>query len=203
MNRLSLAAALVLLPASSVVAQVATDTARIDPVVVTATRNPLAIGDLPASVTVLQGADLRARGVTSVADALREVPGVGIARSGSFMGVTSVFTRGGQGSYTKVLIDGVPMPATQPSGGFDWSTLSTDNVERIEVVRGPSSVVWGSDAVTGVVNVITRSGRGGPRMSAAVRAGNLGTVDGEAHVSRSTQPGTSTVCQPDHRNDGV
>jgi vitamin B12 transporter len=203
MNRLSLAAALVLLPASSVIAQVATDTARIDPVVVTATRNPLAIGDLPASVTVLQGADLRARGVTSVADALREVPGVGIARSGSFMGVTSVFTRGGQGSYTKVLIDGVPMPATQPSGGFDWSTLSTDNVERIEVVRGPSSVVWGSDAVTGVVNVITRSGRGGPRMSAAVRAGNLGTVDGEAQVSRSTQAATYSVGLAHHRTDGI
>src|SRR3954470_8990579 len=122
----------------SLAAQTATDTATIEKVVVTATRNPLAIGDLPASVTVLQGADLRARGVTSVSDALREVPGVAIARSGSFMGLTSVFTRGGQSTYTKVLIDGVAM--NQPGGAFDWSTLSTDNVERIEVVRGPSSV---------------------------------------------------------------
>src|SRR5687768_5537973 len=152
MSRIRLAVAVTLALSSTVKAQVASDTATIERVVVTATRTPLAIGDLPASVTVLQGYDLRARGVTSVADALREVPGVAIARSGSFMGVTSVFTRGGQSTYTKVLIDGVPM--NQPGGFFDWSTLSTDNVERIEIVRGPSSVVWGSDAVTGVVNVI-------------------------------------------------
>src|SRR3954464_2646381 len=91
-------------------AQATTDTARtIDPVVVTATRNPVAIGDLPASVTVLQGADLRARGIVSVTDALREVPGVAIARTGSVGGVTSLFVRGGQSTYTKLLIDGVPM----------------------------------------------------------------------------------------------
>jgi vitamin B12 transporter len=177
------------------------DTVVIDKVVVTATRTPLAIGDLPASVSVLQGADLRARGVTSVVDALREVPGVAIARSGSFMGVTSVFTRGGQSTYTKVLIDGVAM--NQPGGFFDWATLSTDNVERIEVVRGPSSVVWGSDAVTGVVNIITRSGRGGPRMMASARAGTYGTIDGEAQVSSSSTAATYSVGLAHHQTNGI
>jgi vitamin B12 transporter len=150
---------------------------------------------------VLQGADLRARGLTSVADALREVPGVAIARSGSFQGVTSVFTRGGQSGYTKILIDGVPM--NQPGGFFDWSTLSTDNVERIEVVRGPSSVVWGSDAVTGVVNVITRSGRGGPRMMASARAGTYGTVDGEAQLSHASMAATYSLGLAHHRSNGI
>jgi vitamin B12 transporter len=177
------------------------DTTTIEKVVVTATRTPLAIGDLPASVTVLQGADLRARGVTSVVDALREVPGVAIARSGSFQGVTSVFTRGGQSSYTKILIDGVAM--NQPGGFFDWSTLSTDNVERIEVVRGPSSVVWGSDAVTGVVNIITRSGRGGPRLMASTRAGNYGTIDGEAQASSSSTAATYSLGLAHHHTDGI
>ena len=195
---ITLAAAL---PHSRSLAQVATDTATIEKVVVTATRNPLAIGDLPASVTVLQGADLRARGVTSVSDALREVPGVAVVRSGSFMGVTSVFTRGGQSTYTKVLIDGVPM--NQPGGFFDWATLSTDNIERIEVVRGPSSVVWGSDAVTGVVNIITRSGRGGPRMMASARAGSFGTIDGEAQVSSSTTAATYSVGLAHHHTNGI
>ena len=179
----------------------ATDTVTIERVVVTATRSPLAIGDLPASVTVLQGADLRARGVTSVVDALREVPGVAVARSGSFMGVTSVFTRGGQSTYTKVLVDGVPM--NQPGGFFDWSTLSTDNVERIEVVRGPSSVVWGSDAVTGVVNIITRSGRGGPRMMASARAGSFGSIDGEAQVASSVASATYSVGLAHHHTNGI
>ena len=202
MSRLAptLAVALALAPTLAL-AQVATDTARIEAVIVTATRNPLAIGDLPASVTVLQGADLRARGVTGVSDALREVPGVAIARSGSFQGVTSVFTRGGQSSYTKILIDGVPM--NQPGGFFDWSTLTTDNVERIEIVRGPSSVVWGSDAVTGVVNVITRSGRGGPRMMASGRAGTYGTIDGEAQVSHSSAAATYSVGVAHHHSNGI
>src|ERR1043165_3464327 len=182
MHRSSGALTLALILAPMLASAQGTDTVTIEKMVVTAARAPLALGDLPASVTVLQGADLRARGVTSVSDALREVPGVAVVRSGSFQGVTSVFTRGGQSSYTKVLIDGVPMPSTMPSGGFDWSTLSTDNIERIEIVRGPSSVVWGSDAVTGVVNIITRSGRGGPRLMASARAGSLGTIDGEAEV---------------------
>src|SRR3954469_3489358 len=131
MSRLRIAALTLALPLTLASAQATTDTTIIEKVVVTATRTPLAIGDLPASVTVLQGADLRARGVTSVSDALREVPGVAVARSGSFMGLTSVFTRGGQSTYTKVLVDGVAM--NQPGGAFDWSTLSTDNVERIEI----------------------------------------------------------------------
>src|SRR5262245_50649681 len=200
MSHIRLAAAFILAGASTTFAQSATDTATIERVVVTATRSPLAIGDLPASVTVLQGADLRARGVTSVSDALREVPGVAVARSGSFMGVTSVFTRGGQSTYTKILIDGVPM--NQPGGFFDWSTLSTDNVERIEIVRGPSSVVWGSDAVTGVVNIITRSGRGGPRLMASARAGSSGSIDGEAQVSSSSAAATYSLGLAHHHTDG-
>src|SRR3954469_1124127 len=102
MSRLAIAVLTLALPLTLASAQVVTDTTIIDKVVVTATRTPLAIGDLPAAVTVLQGSDLRTRGVTSVADALREVPGISVARSGSFMGVTSVFTRGGQSTYTKV-----------------------------------------------------------------------------------------------------
>ena len=201
MLRIRFIAVAALVISSSASAQVSTDTARIDPVVVTATRNPLAIGDLPASVTVLQGADLRARGVTSVSDALREVPGIAVARSGSFQGVTSVFTRGGQSTYTKVLIDGVPM--NQPGGFFDWSTLTTDNVERIEIVRGPSSVVWGSDAVTGVVNIITRSGRGGSHMMASARAGTYGTIDGETQISHSSAAATYSVGLARHQSDGI
>ena len=182
-------------------AQVATDTTRIDPVIVTATRSPLSIGDIPASVTVLSGADLRARGVVSISDALREVPGIAVARSGSVGGVTSLFVRGGQSNYTKVLIDGVPV--NQSGGAFDFSTLTTDNIERIEIVRGPSSVVWGSDAVTGVINVITRSGRGGPRLMASLRGGNYGTIDADAQVSHSSAAATYSVGLGHHGTKGI
>src|SRR5690349_22883898 len=84
------------------------DTARIAPVVVTATSTPMALDRVPASVTVLDGATLRADGLTHVADALRQVPGMTVVQSGSFGAPVSLFTRGAQNNYTKVLVDGVP-----------------------------------------------------------------------------------------------
>src|SRR4029078_993513 len=80
--------------------------------------------------------------------------------------------RGGESRYTKVLVDGVPVNA--PGGFFDFSHLTVDNIERIEVVRGPGSVVYGADAVAGVVQIFTRQGRVAFNMSAEVRAGNRG-----------------------------
>ncbi|HEY6219308.1 MAG TPA: TonB-dependent receptor [Gemmatimonadaceae bacterium] len=186
--------------ASPVAAQVR-DTAKLESVVVTATRTPLAIGDIPASVTVLSGADLRARGIVSVSDALREVPGVTVARSGSFGGVTSLFVRGGQSNYTKVMIDGVPV--NEAGGFFDWALLTTDNVERIEIVRGPSSVVWGSDAVTGVVNIITRSGRNAHRATLEARAGSFNSRDAEAQLSHSAMSTSYSLGIGHHATDGI
>lgn len=180
---------------------VAQDTTKLQPVVVTATRTPLAIGDLPASVTVLDGRDLRARGVATVSDALREVPGVSVVQSGSTGSLTSLFVRGGQSNYTKILIDGVPM--NQAGGFFDLATLTTDNVERIEIVRGPSSVVWGSDAVTGVVNIITRSGRGANRLSVEGRAGSLGAHDADVELSRAAQAVTYSFGLAHHASEGI
>jgi vitamin B12 transporter len=155
----------------------ARDTASLPPVVVTATRVPLAVPVQPAAVTVLDGADLRARGLVSVAQALREVPGAAVVQSGSFGGVTSLFLRGGESRFTKVLVDGVP--ANQPGGSFDFAFLTTDNIERIEIVRGPASVLYGSDAMSGVVQIFTRRGGGPPAPRASVRAGTYGTVDAD------------------------
>ena len=91
----------------------------------------------------------------------------------------------------------------QSGGAFDVATLTTDNVERIEVVRGPSSVVWGSDAVTGVINIITRSGRGGSKMSASARAGTFGTLDADAQLARSSASTTYSVGIGRHGSNGI
>src|SRR5688500_543438 len=85
--------------------QARADTARLGPVVVTATRSPVRLADAPAAVSVLHGDELRAAGITSVADALRRVPGVALAQSGSFGGTTALFLRGGESKYVKVLVD--------------------------------------------------------------------------------------------------
>src|SRR5215468_563533 len=165
-------------------AQQAKDTTTLSPVVVTATRVPLDEKAGPASVTVIRGEDLRAQGIAMVSDALASVPGLSIVRSGSFGATTSLFARGGESDYVKVLIDGVPV--NNPGGAFDFASLTTDNIDRIEVVRGPASVAYGSDAVAGVVQLFTRHGVGAPRGFADLRGGTFGTLEGEGGVAGAT-----------------
>ena len=115
---------------STVLAQ-APDTVSLKPVVVTATRLPADLSTLPVSITVLSATALSHTGVTSVADALRSSPAAAVVQSGSFGAQTSVFLRGGESDYTKVLLNGVPV--IQPGGAFDFAGLTTDNLERVEV----------------------------------------------------------------------
>lgn len=149
-------------------AQEAPDTIRLREVVVTAARLPTPLATAPGTATVLKGEDLRERGIPTVADALRSVPGVTVARSGGPGALTSVFFRGGESDYVQVLVDGVQVNA--PGGAFDWSHLRAEDIERIEIVRGPASVLYGSDAVSGVVQIFTRAG-GAPRTEAGVKLG--------------------------------
>src|SRR3989475_6136193 len=165
-------------------AQQPQDTVVLKPIVVTATRVPVAADLVASAVTVLRGADLVAQGIRTVADALESVPGAHIVETGSFGGQTSLFMRGGESDYTKVLLDGVPL---NEAGGFiDLAHLTTDNVDRIEVVRGPVSVLYGTDAVTGVVQVFTRTGRGNPRMGAEQRGGTYGATAVALDIDRKS-----------------
>jgi vitamin B12 transporter len=179
MRHLVTAAALLLVTRAAGAQQA--DTTVLRPVVISATRTPIDKQVAPASVTVIRGEELQARGITTVADALALVPGVSLVRSGSFGATTSLFARGGESDYVKVLVDGVPV--NSPGGAFDFANLTTDNLDRIEVVRGPASVVYGSDAVAGVIQLFTRRGTGAPRGFADVRAGTFATVEGSAGVS--------------------
>ena len=154
------------------------DTARIPELVVTATKTETDRRAVAASVSSISGEELRARGFRFVLDWLRETPGAAVVQSGSFGGVTSLFLRGGESDYTKVLIDGVP--ANQPGGAFNFANLSTDLIERIEIVRGPSSVLYGSDAVSGVIQIVTRRESGASAIDLSARAGTFGTVDLQA-----------------------
>ena len=132
----------------------------LDGLIVTGVPEPRSESSIGGTVTVLEGRELSERGITRVVDALRTVPGVAVVESGSFGGVASLFLRGAESDYVQVLIDGVQV--NQPGGAFDFSGLTTHNVERIEVLRGPASALYGSDAVGGVVHIITRSGSGSP-----------------------------------------
>ena len=149
--------------------------------VVTASPTPRPADAVAASVTVLEGDDLRARGLLRVADALREIPGVSVVQGGSYGAVTSTFLRGGESDYVLVLVDGVQV--NQPGGAFDFSTLNLANVERVEILRGPASALYGSDAVAGVIHVITRTGADRTRGSVSTGAGTYGRVDASAELT--------------------
>jgi vitamin B12 transporter len=166
-----LAAALLLAVASPGVAQDVRDTVKLNEIVVTATRLPMPLTSTTATVTVVSGDELRSRGITSVADALRVVPGADVVETGPWGSATSLFLRGGESNFVRVLLDGVPLNA--PGGAYDLANLTTDDVERIEIVRGPASVLYGSDAVAGVVQVFTRHGRGAAHWEARARGGSF------------------------------
>ena len=105
-------------------------------------------------------------------DALREVPGLSVARSGPLGATTSVFMRGNNSQSTLVLVDGVRVNQNT-LGSFDFTDLSLENVERIEILRGPQSTLWGADAVGGVINIITKRGRGKPSHSLTFEGGSF------------------------------
>lgn len=127
-------------------------------VIVTANRTAQRVDRVGQSVTVIDEAELRRRQTQTVADVLRTVPGVSIARNGGIGTATSIFIRGAESDQTVALIDGVKLnDPSSPGGGFNFGNLLVGNIERIEVLRGPSSVLWGSQAIGGVVNMITRA----------------------------------------------
>jgi vitamin B12 transporter len=201
LRSLVFAAAFVLSLAHGARAQeVAVDTARIAPVVVTATRSPLPADRTPASVTVVSGEQLRAEGITTMADALRAVPGLSIVQSGSYGGATSLFIRGGESKYAKILVDGVPV--NEAGGAYDLSTLSTDNLDRIEIVRGPASVLYGSDAMAGVVQLFTRRGAGEVSGDVSARAGGFGSRDVEASARGGSARLSYSLGAARHVTDG-
>lgn len=170
---------LILLTPATLRAQELDQPYQLPDIVVSAAQVPLRPDAVSATMTVLSGADLRASGVHLVLDALRMVPGANVLQSGSFGGVTSLFVRGGESDYVKVLVDGVPV--NDAGGSFDFSTLTLDGVDRVEIIRGPASVTHGTDAVTGVVNIITRSG-GDLSGTVTARAGTFGTRETGASV---------------------
>ena len=129
-----------------------------DTIVVTANRSAQPLNRVGQSISVLDSAELARRQTTNVVDLLRTLPGVTVTRNGGIGGTTGVFIRGADSDQTVALIDGIKIndPAS-PGGGFNFGNLLTGNIDRIEVLRGPQSVLWGSQAIGGVVNMITRA----------------------------------------------
>ncbi len=146
-------------------------------VTVTAERVPVPLAETGTSVTVLDREEIERRNVSFATDLLETVAGVDVVRSGGFGTVATVFVRGGAGVHALVLVDGVRVNSAT-DGGFDFSSLRVHDIERVEILRGPQSVLYGSEAMSGVIAFTTRAGADALRVDGAVRAGSESTYEG-------------------------
>lgn len=190
-----------LLTPITLAAQQSRDTTRLTDLVITATRAPVRLRATPNATSLIGGDELRSRGITLVSDALREIPGMMLVQTGSYGAVTALFLRGGEGDYVKVLLDGVTL--NQPGGGFNLANLTTDDLDRIEVVRGPASVLYGADAMSGVVQLFTRSGVGKLHGDLAARGGSFGNRDLQGHAAAALGVVNVSAGGSSIRSDGL
>ena len=135
--------------------------AQLPPIVVSASAIPTSLSRAPNSTTVITRFDIEQQQANRLSEILQQIEGLHVDEIGGRGGVSSVYIRGGDPNFTLVLVDGVPMndPMNQRGGSVDLSSLTPERIDRIEVIRGPLSAVYGSEAVTGVINILTRPGQ--------------------------------------------
>ncbi|MDQ7058458.1 MAG: TonB-dependent receptor plug domain-containing protein [Ghiorsea sp.] len=162
---------------ASQVMSVSAQADELSPLVVTAGRIAENPANVSADTTLISRDDIETSQATTVADILRTQAGIDVAANGGLGKSTSVFLRGGNSGHTLVLIDGVRVGSVT-LGSFDWANLSTADIERIEIVRGAQSSLYGADAMAGVIQIFTRSGKKGVQSQAFSEAGTYGTKSG-------------------------
>lgn len=173
-------------------------------IVITASRSPRPLDQVGEAVSVLATPEIERLQSNNVVDLLRTLPGVSVTRTGGIGTATSVFIRGAESDQTVALIDGVKLndPST-PGGGFNFGNLLTGNIARIELVRGSQSVIWGSQAIGGVVNLITRAPTEDLALNARAEAGWRDTYQAVANVSGRAGPVAASFGGGWFRSDGL
>ena len=150
------------------------DEAEAEQIVVSATRFEIPLDQSPASVSVISSEDIEQKQIERVSDALREVPGLSVVQTGTAGQLTSVFIRGLRSEHTQVLLDGIPINQGL-QGAFNFADLTTEDIDRIEVVRGPQSTLYGPRALAGVIQIFTKQGTGTPGVLLAAEGGSYDT----------------------------
>jgi vitamin B12 transporter len=183
----SFRALILLAPSACVATQANAEPADVpDTIVVTATRIPTPEEQIASSITVVSADDIAARQLQTLPDLLKQVPGLNLVQTGGPGGQTSVFMRGTNSNHTKVLVDGIDVSDPSNSGGaFDFGQFLTQDIQKVEILRGPQSGLYGSDAIGGVINIITKSGSGPAQFNAGVEAGSFDTFNQTGGVSGS------------------
>ncbi len=161
------------------------DTARhtMETVVVTATKVEGYLSETGSAVTVITADDLKKKNKKILLEVLQDVPGLSIMQNGTYGGAASIYLRGTKPGHTLVMLDGIELNDTMKTDrSVSLANLLVDNIERIEIVRGAQSTLYGSDAMGGVINIITRKGGGKTEVEASFEAGSHNTYTGKAGV---------------------
>lgn len=158
------------------------DTTSVDTVVVTATRSPQRAPDLIAQTVVVDATEIARSGAGSIADVLQRQPGIEVARNGGAGASTSVFLRGANSNQVVVLLDGVRI-GSSTSGAASWNAVPLEAIDRIEIVYGPLSTLYGADAIGGVIQIFTRKGDGATTVSGSLGAGSDAARQASAHLA--------------------
>jgi vitamin B12 transporter len=175
-----------------------------DEIIVTATRLPLPVKSVGSAVTVITAEDIAQRKTTLASDLLREVPGLAVSRAGQVGAVTQVRMRGAEGNHTLVLIDGIE--ANNPALGFEFNfaDMLTYDLERIEVLRGPQSALYGSEAIGGVISLETRGkGEAGFSAHGEVQGGSYNSTSGGATLAASGENAFGSFSAMHYTTDGI
>jgi vitamin B12 transporter len=177
---------------------------RLDTIIVDGSRLDQTLTEIGSSVSVITSEDMDELGVDFALDAVATAPGVTINQNGAFGGSASVRIRGASSDQTLVLIDGVPVSdPTGTGGGYNFAYLDTDNIERIEVLKGPQSTLWGSDAIGGVVSITTKRPTEGFSGSVFGEYGSFNTVRGGAAISNANDAGDFRIAATGLTTDGI
>lgn len=176
----------------------------LDKIIVSATKMEQYQAEIGSSTTVVTAKEIQKKGEISVLEVLRDIPAVTVVQTGGFGGLTSIYLRGSKPGHTLVLIDGIevndPMSTDR---SFNFANLTTDNIERIEVVRGPQSTLYGSDAIGGVINIITKKGRGKPKFEIISMGGSHNTFRQGVDLSGSTEKADYSISLSRLDSDGI
>ena len=181
-----------------------TDETTLDTVIVEGSRLNQTETEIGSSVTIITAEDIDALGFDFAVDAIAAAPGVTVNSNGAFGGQASVRIRGAATGQTLVLIDGIPVnDPTSPSGGFNFARVDTENIERIEVLKGPQSTLWGTDAIGGVVSITTKRPDQGFGGSAFAEYGSFNTFRGGASVGNANDAGDFRLAITGTFSDGL
>lgn len=175
-----------------------------DEIIVTSSRLNQTQSEVGSSISVISADDIEKLGFDFVIDAVATAPGVTVNQNGGFGGVASVRIRGAASEQTLVLIDGVTVnDPSSPGGGLDFARLDTDSIEKIEILKGPQSTLWGSDAIGGVVSIITKRPEAGFGSTAFAEYGSFNTVRGGVSVKGGGDRGDFRLAVATIDTDGI